>query len=87
LPFLVEANQSNQKTVVHCSGGIGRTGQVLTAWLIAGHGFSIELAITTVKKTGRNPYEAVVAAPFKGRNPCKVAEEINMLLVKCGQLN
>jgi protein-tyrosine phosphatase len=87
LPFLAAANQSKQKAVVHCSGGIGRTGQVLAAWLIAEHGFSIELAISTVKKTGRNPYEAVVAASFKGRNPWKVAEAINMLLVKCDQLN
>jgi hypothetical protein len=60
---------------------------VLAAWLITEHGFSIELAISTVKKTGRNPYEAVVAAPFKGRNPWKVAEAINMLLLECAQLN
>jgi protein-tyrosine phosphatase len=87
LPFLVAANKSKQKAVVHCSGGVGRTGQVLTAWLIAEYGFSIELAISTVKKTGKNPYEAVVAAPFKGRNSWKVVEAINLLLLECAQLN
>jgi protein-tyrosine phosphatase len=83
LPFLAAANQSNEKAVVHCSGGIGRTGQVLVAWLIAGRGFSTRSAIATVNKTGKNPYEAVIAAPFKGRNPWKVAAAINKLLDEC----
>ena len=80
LPFLASANQQNENVVVHCSGGIGRTGHVLAAWLVAGRGFSRKSAIATVKKTGRNPYEAVIAAPFKGRNPWKVAAEFNTLL-------
>jgi hypothetical protein len=37
-------------------------------------------AIAAVKKTGRNPYEAVIAAPFKGQNPWRVAAELNTLL-------
>jgi protein-tyrosine phosphatase len=85
LPFLALANQQNEKVVVHCSGGIGRTGHVLAAWLIAGRGFSRQSAITAVKKTGRHPYEAVIAAPFKGRNPWKVAAELNTLLDACNQ--
>ncbi|WP_121971693.1 dual specificity protein phosphatase family protein [Leptolyngbya sp. BC1307] len=83
LPFLAIANQQNEKVVVHCSGGIGRTGHVLAAWLVAGRGFSNKLAIAAVKQTGMNPYEAVIAAPFKGRNPWKVAEELNRLLEDC----
>lgn len=83
LPFLTIANQQNEKVIVHCSGGIGRTGHVLTAWLIAGRGFSRRLAIAAVQKTGRNPYEAVITAPFKGRNPWKVAAELNTLLDEC----
>jgi protein-tyrosine phosphatase len=86
LPFLVVAQQYNEKVLVHCSGGIGRTGQVLAAWLIAGRGFSPVLAITTITKNGRNPYEAVIAAPFKGRNPWKVAGAINTLLAKCDRI-
>jgi protein-tyrosine phosphatase len=72
--------------VVHCSGGIGRTGHVLAAWLVAGRGFSRHSAITAVKRRGRNPYEAVIAAPFKGRNPWKVAAELNRLLEDCERL-
>ncbi|MBE9138241.1 dual specificity protein phosphatase family protein [Nodosilinea sp. LEGE 07088] len=83
LPFLTIANQKNEKVVVHCSGGIGRTGHILVAWLIAGCGFSKKSAITAVKQTGRNPYEAVIAAPFKGRNPWEVAAKLNTLLDEC----
>jgi protein-tyrosine phosphatase len=71
------------KVLVHCSGGIGRTGQVLAAWLITEREFSTTAAIATIKKTGRNPCEAVIAAPFKGQNPWKVATEIKLLLDEC----
>jgi protein-tyrosine phosphatase len=86
LPFLAIANQQQKKVVVHCSGGIGRTGHVLAAWLVAGRGFSSKLAIAAVKQTGRNPYEAAIAAPFNGRNPWKVAAELNTLLDECSYL-
>jgi protein-tyrosine phosphatase len=85
LPFLAIANQQNEKVVVHCSGGIGRTGHILAAWLVAGRGFSSKSAIAAVKQTGRNPYEAVIAAPLKGRNPWKVAAELNTLLDECNR--
>ena len=85
LPFLAIANQQNEKVVVHCSGGIGRTGHVLAAWLVAGRRLSSKSAIAAVKQTGRNPYEAVIAAPFKGRNPWQVAEELNKLLEECNR--
>jgi protein-tyrosine phosphatase len=83
LPFLAIADRQHEKVVVHCSGGIGRTGHILAAWLVAGRGFSSKSAISAVKQTGRNPHEAIIAAPFKGRNPWKVAAELNTLLDAC----
>ena len=83
LPFLAAANQNHEKTVVHCSGGIGRTGHVLAAWLVAGRGLSHKDAIVAVKQTGKNPYEAIIAAPFQGCNPWKVAAELDLLLDEC----
>lgn len=80
LPFLTTADRQNERVVVHCSGGIGRTGHILAAWLLAGRGFSSKLAIVAVKKTGRNPHEAIVAAPFLGRNPWQVASALQRLL-------
>jgi protein-tyrosine phosphatase len=80
LPFLAISDQQQQKVVVHCSGGIGRTGHILAAWLVAGRGFDRESAISAVRQTGRNPYEAVIAAPFKKRNPWRVAAELKTLL-------
>jgi hypothetical protein len=50
-----------------------------------GRGFdrALLIAIAAVKKTGRNPSEAVIAALFKGRNPWQVAAELNSLLDQC----
>lgn len=56
LPFLKE---TDERAVVHCSGGSGRTGHVLAAWLVAGRGFSVERALAAVVEMGRNPHEAV----------------------------
>jgi protein-tyrosine phosphatase len=85
LPFLAVANRNHQKVVVHCSGGIGRTGHVLVAWLVAGRGVDKWSAITSVIKAGRNPYEAIMAAPLKGRLPWQVAAEFNQLMDDCIQ--
>jgi protein-tyrosine phosphatase len=83
LPFLASANDKGTQVVVHCSGGIGRTGQVLAAWLVCGRGFSNQDAIASVKQTGRNPYEAAIAALARGQNPWKVAAELHTLLDTC----
>ncbi|BAY07927.1 protein-tyrosine phosphatase family protein [Calothrix sp. NIES-2098] len=83
LPFLIAADKQNEKVVVHCAGGIGRTGHVLAAWLVSVRGLSNQSAIRVVKNTGRNPYEAVLASVFIGRNPFKVMKELDLLLNNC----
>ncbi|AFZ32488.1 dual specificity protein phosphatase [Gloeocapsa sp. PCC 7428] len=80
LPFLMAANKQDEKVVVHCAGGVGRTGHVLAAWLVSGRGFSNKDAIAAVKRTGRNPHEAVIVAMLKGQNPWKVVAQLNSLL-------
>lgn len=87
LPFLATANQNNERVIVHCSGGIGRTGHILAAWLVAGRGFSPKAAIAAVKQTGRNPHEAIVAALFTGLNPWRVAAKLDRLLNECDRLS
>jgi hypothetical protein len=79
LPFLQAADQAQEPVVVHCGGGVGRTGQVLVAWLIVGRGYGVGDAIAAVKQQGRNPYEAAIAAPFFGRNPWAVRAELDAL--------
>ncbi|MGV0024655.1 hypothetical protein [Phormidesmis priestleyi] len=69
--------------MVHCAGGIGRTGQVLAAWLVYGRGLTTRSSIATVKKMGRNPYEAAIVAPLLGKNPWKVMRELETLLNQC----
>ncbi|MBD2495398.1 dual specificity protein phosphatase family protein [Nostoc sp. FACHB-280] len=83
LPFLIAADKQNQKVVVHCSGGIGRTGHVLAAWLVSIRGFSNKDAIAAVKRTGRNPHEAVIASVFIGKNPFRVVKQLDELLNNC----
>lgn len=38
LTVLHESVSANEKTVVHCSSGSGRTGQLLAAWRASYHG-------------------------------------------------
>ncbi len=62
LPFLKKSDQSQQKVVVHCHGGSGRTGHVLAAWLVYFRGLDVKSALTAIKnveRTFRNPLEAV----------------------------
>lgn len=59
LPFLLQADEAGEPTVVHCSGGSGRTGHILAAWLVRQRGLSAESALDAVVATGRNPYESI----------------------------
>jgi protein-tyrosine phosphatase len=86
-PFLTAADQQQEKVVIHCSGGSGRTGHILAAWLILGRSYAKPEAINAVRRMGKNPYEAVIAAPFFGRNPWQVAAEFDRLLEEIANQN
>ncbi len=73
LPFLFGAERQREPVVIHCSGGIGRTGHVAAAWLVARHGHSNRQAIETVRRMGRNAREA--------RDP-----RLDVLLDRCRQI-
>ncbi len=65
LPFLGDSVHREEKVVVHCSAGSGRTGHVLAAWMVYGRGMTNEEAIGTVKAMGRNPHEATMGDPTR----------------------
>lgn len=64
LGFLKESDARRQKVVVHCSGGLGRTGHVLAAWLASARGLAPRDAIQAVERAQppRYPMEAARAS-------------------------
>jgi len=61
LPFLDDAVAADERVVVHCLDGMGRTGQVLAAWLAHDREYEPERALETVEEMGRQPREPVRA--------------------------
>ncbi|MBX0323621.1 dual specificity protein phosphatase family protein [Halomicroarcula sp. F13] len=59
VPFLAASIDAEARTVVHCLAGIGRTGQVLAAWLVYNRDYGPRRAIKTVQQMGRDPMDAV----------------------------
>ena len=58
--FLCDADAAGERVVVHCGGGIGRTGVVLARWLVAARGLPLNAAVKAVRESGayREPYES-----------------------------
>jgi protein-tyrosine phosphatase len=76
LPFLRQSERRGEKVVVHCSGGSGRAGHIISAWLVHARGFSVDEALSTVQRPRRNPLEAVMLENA-------TMEELRRLLAGC----
>ncbi len=83
IPFLISAEQVQQKVVVHCSHGVGRTGIVLAAWLVSQRGLSNKEALLAVRQQKSLPQEAMIAALLFGKNPFRIKQQLNALLNAC----
>lgn len=83
IPYLKAAENKGYKVVVHCGGGVGRTGIVLASWLVSYRGLSNRKAISALNQNKRYPQEAIVAALFYGKNPWEVKRQLDYLLDNC----
>ncbi|WEL17018.1 Protein-tyrosine phosphatase [Halorhabdus sp. SVX81] len=63
LPFLEASVRREAPVVVQGLSGLGRTGQVLAAWLVYGRGYGAEPAVETVEEMGRFPEEPIEDGP------------------------
>ena len=60
IKVIEKETHKGHKVLVHCSGGIGRTGLTLAAWLVYRYKISPEKAIEIQLSLGRNPLESAL---------------------------
>ena len=78
LPFLRRSVERESPVVVQCLSGVGRTGQVLAAWLVEYHEYDPVSAVETVQEMGRDPTTLVDTGTAS-------EEELFALLNQCRQ--
>lgn len=71
LPFLKRSLLVRQKTVIHCSAGVGRTGFVLAAYLVSFHHMSNSEAVAAVAAARRDACESGDSTAFDFLNLCR----------------
>ncbi|MCZ6777051.1 MAG: protein-tyrosine phosphatase family protein, partial [Ignavibacteria bacterium] len=76
LSFLRESDQRGEQLVVHCSGGRGQAGHILSAWLVHARAITIDEALSIFRQPRKNPREAVILGHA-------LMEELRGLLANC----
>lgn len=54
--WVEEKVREGKKVLIHCMGGLGRSGTVATAWLMYSKGFSLREALMEVRKRGQGQW-------------------------------
>lgn len=49
-----QAQEQNEKVVVHCTGGVGRAGRVAAGWLVTRYGMTPQEATKEVMETAES---------------------------------
>jgi protein-tyrosine phosphatase len=76
LAALAEAECADERIVVHCAAGMGRTGLISSAWLCRRYGLAVDDAITEVCESARRA--------GANRDPLEAGPEARLVLIRAG---